>query len=269
MNILDLLDRPIAYHRVLATLTGSVKAAVLLSQALYWQKRAKQPDGWWYKSADEWEDETGLTRREQETARRDCADYLLTDLRGVPATLYWKIDEKSLSTALLQICENRETGFAKTAKLVSTKTQNINSTETTTETTHNGDKSPNLSDMPLEWQVLAGAEQVVAQDDTLARRKDAANLIAMGFGVNSKAAYELVMAFQNERGITFTESDIKAQRKAVKALLEKDVKPNHVQEAVKKLSAGRMTFTDLFGIVKTAVDLATKPFQETEMTRLL
>ena len=61
VNALNLLDRPIAYHRVFVTLTGSVKAAVLLSQAVYWQKRAKQTDGWWYKTAEDWEDETVLS----------------------------------------------------------------------------------------------------------------------------------------------------------------------------------------------------------------
>ena len=40
MNILDLLDRPIAYHRIFARLTGSVHAALMLSQAVYWQNRA-------------------------------------------------------------------------------------------------------------------------------------------------------------------------------------------------------------------------------------
>src|ERR1022692_3111078 len=101
MNLTELLDRPIAYHRCFVTLTGSVKGAIMLSQAFYWQARAKQDDGWWYKTAEEWTEETGLTQHEQRSARRDCAKWLLSDLRGVPATLYWKLDEDALMSDLL------------------------------------------------------------------------------------------------------------------------------------------------------------------------
>lgn len=141
MKITDLLDRPIAYHRVFVTLTGSVKAAVLLSQAVYWQKRTSRKDGWFYKSYGEWEDETGLTRREMDTARRDCEKYLLTDLRGVPATLFWKVDEDALVADLFQFVQNVQTGMNESAKQVSAKRTNINRTETTTETTTNEDEA--------------------------------------------------------------------------------------------------------------------------------
>jgi hypothetical protein len=159
-----------------------------------------------------------------------------------------------------------QAGFPQADNLTLNNT-NINNTEL-----KDGDKSPTLvelSDMPLEWQVLAGVGKVVAQDDTQARRKDAANLIAMSFGTNSRAAYDLAMAFQNERNLTFTESDIKGQRKAIKAMLEKQVQPNHVAQAVKELVSKRLTVVDLFGVLKTAVDMATKPDFEPEKIRLL
>lgn len=134
MDIADLLDRPIAYHRVFVTLTGSVKAAILLSQAVYWQKRARQSDGWWYKTTEEWQDETGLTRHEQDTARAACSKYLKTDLRDVPARLYWHVDEHALSADLLD--ENRHPSLAKSGKLDSRKAANINrNAKTTTQTT--------------------------------------------------------------------------------------------------------------------------------------
>lgn len=132
MSAADLLDRPIAYHRVFVTLTGSVKAAILLSQAVYWQKRAKQKDGWWYKTAEEWEDETGLTRHEQDTARKQCEKYLKSDLRGVPARLFWKVDDDALSADLIAVSE--QTSLTESGKLDERKTANLN-TETTTETT--------------------------------------------------------------------------------------------------------------------------------------
>lgn len=69
-QLLELLDRPIAFHRCFVTLTGSITAALMLSQALYWQQRTKHDGGWWFKKQEEWTDETGLSRREQENARQ-------------------------------------------------------------------------------------------------------------------------------------------------------------------------------------------------------
>lgn len=95
-----LLDRPIAYHRVFAELTKSVKAALMLSQALYWSKRTRDPDGWFYKPQHEWYSETGLSRREQDTARTTLLECQAEDLppfwqeqrRGLPARIYYRLD---------------------------------------------------------------------------------------------------------------------------------------------------------------------------------
>jgi hypothetical protein len=136
-SVSDLLDRPIAYHRVFVTLTGSVKAAILLSQAVYWQKRAKQDDGWWFKTAEEWEEETGLTRHEQDTARKACGMYLKTELRDAPARLYWMVDEARLSADL--VAESSQSSLPETVKLDSRFPSTINrNTETTAETTTSG-----------------------------------------------------------------------------------------------------------------------------------
>lgn len=109
---------------------------------------------------------------------------------------------------------------------------------------------------PVEWQIGTGQETVIMQDDTTARMIDAANLISTGTGSKALAVYALVMAFQTARQIVFTESDIKAQRKAAKVLLEKNVKPTDITSAVKSLLDEGMTITDLFSITKTAVSLA-------------
>jgi hypothetical protein len=158
MSVLDLLDRPIAYHRVFAKLTGSVKAAVMLSQAVYWQKRAKQQDGWWYKTAEEWEEETGLTRHEQDSARKACEKYLKSDLRSVPATLHWKVDEDVLSADLLG--EIGQTSLPKSGKQERGKAANIKrNAETTTETT--SEKGGGLSEKEIQ-QANAKVDAMIA-----------------------------------------------------------------------------------------------------------
>lgn len=59
MNILPLLDRPIAFQRSFIRLEMGVTAALFLSQLTYWTNRTTD-DGWVYKTQDEWEEETGL-----------------------------------------------------------------------------------------------------------------------------------------------------------------------------------------------------------------
>ena len=101
-HLLQLLDRPIAFHRCFVTLTGSVTAALMLSQAVYWQKRTKNPEGWWYKSHEEWTEETGLKRRELEAARIKlrALEVLEEKRTGSPAKLWYRIDLNVLEQAL-------------------------------------------------------------------------------------------------------------------------------------------------------------------------
>jgi hypothetical protein len=63
--------RTIAFHPQLVPLTGSLAAAVLLGQLLYWRGKQRDPDGWRYKQQQEVQQETSLTRRSQESARRN------------------------------------------------------------------------------------------------------------------------------------------------------------------------------------------------------
>ena len=180
-QLLKLLDRPIAFHRCFVTLTGSVTAALMLSQALYWQQRAKSDDGWWFKTRDDWTEETGMARREQEGARKRLRNLgiLQEDLRGVPATLWYKVDETRLLEAItnlnnltvtdaipptsvgtkppIQLVQNRPTGWAETYQLDGRKPPNklgrsaptFNETETTTETTSEiTTTTPNPSSTP-------------------------------------------------------------------------------------------------------------------------
>jgi hypothetical protein len=100
----ELLQRPIAYHRALASIGGGALAGLFLSQAWYWSGRTDDADGWFYKTRDEWTEETGLTRDEQETARKRLRSrQLLEEKRaGVPARLYFRVRVDALIEALTQ-----------------------------------------------------------------------------------------------------------------------------------------------------------------------
>jgi hypothetical protein len=103
--IWPLLGRHIAFHRSLVDLTASVKAALLLSQTIYWTRHGKDvatAGGWFFKTTNQWEMETGLSPKEQFSARlvlRNLA--ILSERRnGVPAKLYFRLAAEELASLL-------------------------------------------------------------------------------------------------------------------------------------------------------------------------
>src|SRR5690606_32148820 len=67
------IGRPVVYYPRLARFFGSVNAAIFFSQLFYWQSRTENPDGV-FKTSEEWERETGLSYREQSTARKELRE---------------------------------------------------------------------------------------------------------------------------------------------------------------------------------------------------
>lgn len=114
-----LFDRPIAFQRCFVPIAGTITGALMLSQAVYWSQRTRNPERWFYKSHREWTEETGMTRKEQETARKrlvsngvfECA------LRGVPATTHYRVNFGRLAyllreAAAASVAQKRTTGCA-------------------------------------------------------------------------------------------------------------------------------------------------------------
>ena len=92
--LLDVFDQPVSFHRCLVPVTGGVTSALLLSQAI-WTAQAIDPTafGWFCKSQDQWTEETGLSRWEQETARRALRKVGFLEERrvGMPAKLWFRV----------------------------------------------------------------------------------------------------------------------------------------------------------------------------------
>ncbi len=86
--------RPVAYYSSFAKALNSVNAALLLCQLLYWMGKQKNKEGWIYKSREEIFEEIGLSRSEQETARRRLKELGILEekIAGVPATVHFKIN---------------------------------------------------------------------------------------------------------------------------------------------------------------------------------
>lgn len=90
-------SRRVAIYRCLIDITGSLKAAAMLSQLIYWTRVSKEVaerDGWIFKSIAQMEAETGLTVREQRTCKNSLLDVNLiqTCRKGVGAALAIKVN---------------------------------------------------------------------------------------------------------------------------------------------------------------------------------
>jgi hypothetical protein len=87
----------LAYSTTLAKLLKSAKAALYLSQLVYWTRVGVDTiatRGWIHKTRIEWSNETGLSRNEQESARkRLVALNLIQEQRaGSPARLWFRVN---------------------------------------------------------------------------------------------------------------------------------------------------------------------------------
>jgi len=99
----------VSYYPVLADITGSPKAALMLGHAIQCTKISmttrKGTNGSFWKTAGEWYLETGLSVREVETSRKTLKELgLLTEVRqGMPAKLWYTLNVNKLSA---MICEH-------------------------------------------------------------------------------------------------------------------------------------------------------------------
>src|SRR5919106_246133 len=70
-KVKDMLpNRVVGYSPDLARIVGGATIGLFLSQLLFLSDKGANPEGWVYKSEAEMGRETGLTKREQQTARR-------------------------------------------------------------------------------------------------------------------------------------------------------------------------------------------------------
>lgn len=113
-----MLERPVAFQPILGRICGSATAGLMLSQAVYWSERAKMPDGWFFKTIEEWQQEICLSRHEQDTARRKlrALGFWKEKRMGVPCRVHYRVDLEALAACISQFAENRQTGLPKTGK---------------------------------------------------------------------------------------------------------------------------------------------------------
>lgn len=269
----DFLDQPIAFNPSFKRITGSTVAAVFLSQAWYWTKRHKKDDGWFWKTGEEWEEETGLTRSEQETARKHCRRVGVVEekLRGVPATMHYRVDKKRIYELLgiqfsdtFQFAEIPQTGSDDSGKFAESQQSDVSSNFN--KESENPPKTPYGADapaMPLDWQLSHDMEITQSSEDEEFKKQalDIANLIEF----KQSGSGELAYAFMTTRNILLSKDGMKGQAKAAREMIEARVTVTDVIKATKQLMEARdknnrpFTVVDLFSIRDTAIGIANAP----------
>ncbi len=100
-------EKIIAYSAGLAKALGSVKAGILMAQLLYWQGKGRNKE-WVYKTAEDIYEETGLSRREQETAIKICKAKGVLEVRvmGIPGTRHFRVNIEKLIALIASLHKN-------------------------------------------------------------------------------------------------------------------------------------------------------------------
>jgi DnaD/phage-associated family protein len=150
-----LKDRPIAYRPILARTLGGVTVGLWVSQLIYWSDKGRDPDGWIYKTYNEWEEETAMSRRELDGARKRAGLLGVVEekLAQIPARLHYRINWDRLEELLN--AQNVRSSLYETANPVCTKrtnkiVQNVDTiTESTTENTTDSSSATKQKPQPL------------------------------------------------------------------------------------------------------------------------
>lgn len=104
-------EQPIAFNKHYVFIGCGINGALMLSQLVYWTSRTKDNDGWIFKTHYDWTMETGLTRREQDTARKTLKElgFLSEKKVGVPRRVFFRVERENLYKALIEYSETLAT----------------------------------------------------------------------------------------------------------------------------------------------------------------
>lgn len=252
-----------------------LEEAIFVQQLHYWLSNPKVKgrideygNKWIYNSYSEWAEDNFPFWSEQKIGRivRSAEEQSVVICEQLNAmqrdqTKFYRIDYEALNALLDALHRsNLNDGAFKSKRSHRSNLNDVKMNQRLPETTSGAD-APNL---PIDWQIAVG-EEIVQHDQFDAQARDAASLIDF----QCAGAGDLALAFMRERRILIPQSRAKGNRKAAREMLEMGVKPEHVTEATHLLIGRNMTVTDLFSVVRTAIDIANKPPEAVEMTRLL
>lgn len=106
-------NKPIAFNPILAKVLGGINNALLYQQLFYWCDKGSREDGWFYKTKEDIEEETCLSRYQQDSARNYLVKLgvIKTKIKkanGAP-TIHYKLDDICFGKVENLLMEKRET----------------------------------------------------------------------------------------------------------------------------------------------------------------
>jgi hypothetical protein len=145
-KVKDMLpNRVVGYSPDLARAVGGATTGLFLSQLLFLSDKGHNPEGWVYKSEAEMGRETGLTKREQQTARRKLLSLgvIAIERRGFKFTYHFKVIWERLYQVIAQ----------------SQRSQNVSTPSSQRAQNVVADREQNVSSEPPQWQQNVPKEQ--------------------------------------------------------------------------------------------------------------
>jgi hypothetical protein len=138
-RVKDMLpNRVVGYSPDLARVVGGATIGLFLSQLIFLSDKGANIEGWVYKSEQEMGKETGLTKREQQTARRKLLSLgVITIMRGgFRNTYHFKVIWEKLYQVIAGIQRPHNVSTAKTEPIQKVATEPVQ----------------NVTTQPPEWQ---------------------------------------------------------------------------------------------------------------------
>jgi hypothetical protein len=138
-KVKDLLpNKIVAYSPDLARAVGGATTGLFLSQLLFLSDKGHDPNGWVYKSEAEMGRETGLTKREQQTARRKLLALGVIQIvrRGFKFTYHFRIVWERLYQVIEQYQRGQNVPTAPDEQIQTAATEPVQ----------------NVATQPPEWQ---------------------------------------------------------------------------------------------------------------------
>jgi hypothetical protein len=156
-------NRTVGYSPDLARIVGGATIGLFFSQLLYLSDKGHNPDGWVYKSEAEMGQETGLTKREQQTARRKLLSLgVIAIMRGgFRNTYHFKVIWERLYQVIA--------GFQRPQNVSAEKIERIQNVPT--EPVQNVPAQPpkRLQNVPTQWKQNAATQYI----DNIREKKEA------------------------------------------------------------------------------------------------
>jgi hypothetical protein len=144
-RIKDMLpNRVVGYSPDLARAVGGATVGLFLSQLLFLSDKGANPEGWVYKSEAEMGKDTGLTKREQQTARRKLLSLgVIAIMRGGwKNTYHFKVLWEKLYQVIAGIQRPQNVATEKVERIQTVPTEPVQ----------------NVSTVPAQWQQNASTK---------------------------------------------------------------------------------------------------------------